>query len=156
MVIGVLGIIFGLIGLCCMLVGLGGVALLGGMTDQIAQQSPEQAQELAMFKDPEYTRYVYFTGAVSVVLSVLLLVGSILLIGMKSLGYSLMMAWSFLSIVANLLTTVLGLTAFSAVLERHGQSALSPSSLISLAVGLIFPVAVLIVLTRPGMKERFV
>ncbi len=43
MVIGVLGIIFGLLGVCCMLVGLGGASLASGMTEQMAQQSPETA-----------------------------------------------------------------------------------------------------------------
>ncbi|MFQ3611104.1 MAG: hypothetical protein SNJ72_06345 [Fimbriimonadales bacterium] len=156
LVIGVLGIIFGLAGACCMLVGLGGAAFVSGMTDQVAQQSPEQAQQLEAFKDPEYMRYLYFNGGVSLVFAILLLVGSILLIGMKSLGYSLMTAWSILSILWNLLSIVLGMTVFAAVLERYNQSITQPTNLVGYAIGMVFPVIVLFILTRPGMKERFV
>ncbi len=102
-------------------------------------------------------RYLYFNAIVAFVISGLLLVGSILLLGMKSLGYSLMMAYAILSIIWNLLSVVLASTVFSQVLERYGQSLTSdPTQLIGTAIGFIFPIVVLVVLTRPGMKERFV
>jgi hypothetical protein len=146
-VIGVIGIILGVFGLCGSLCG----AAAAGMLPQIAemaQQSGEQSAELkAMMENPAAMRFALVGSIVGVLLGLWLLIASTMLLGMKPVGYTLMMAYAVVSILWNIIGTGISF----AVMGTEPN----PIALISTIIGLIYPVAVLIVLTRPNIKEAF-
>jgi hypothetical protein len=74
-----------------------------------------------------------------------MIVASILLLGMKPIGYTLMMANAVVQLLWAIVGTIVGIAIVGA----------QPSSFISLPFQIAFPVAVLIVLTRPNIKAAF-
>ena len=144
-VISIIGIVLGILGLCCNLVWLGAAGSLP-MLAEMAQQSGEQSAELQqMLNNPALMRYTMVGAIVGLVLSVWMIVASTLLLGMKPIGYTLMLAnagvWVAWTIVSTLVGVVLGLT--------------DPCTIITALILMVFPVVVLIVLTRPNIKEAF-
>jgi hypothetical protein len=144
-VIGIIGIVLGILGLCCNIVGMVGAGSLP-MLAEMAQQSGEQSPELQqMLNNPALMRYTMVSAVVGLVLSVWMVVASILLLGMKPIGYTLMMA----NAIVLLLWAIAGTIAGIAIVGME------PTSLISVPFQIAFPVAVLVVLTRPNIKEAF-
>jgi hypothetical protein len=144
-VIGIIGIVLGLLGLCCNLIGLGAAGSLP-MLAEMAQQSGESADELQqMLNNPGLMRFTMVSAVLGLVLSVWTIVASILLLGMKPIGYTLMMANAVVLLLWAIVNTIVGIAIVGA----------QPSSFISLPFQIAFPVAVLIVLTRPNIKEAF-
>jgi hypothetical protein len=90
-------------------------------------------------------RFTMVSSVLGLVLSVWLIVASILLLGMKPIGYTLMMANAVVQLLWAIVGTIVGIAIVGA----------QPSSFISLPFQIAFPVAVLIVLTRPNIKEAF-
>ena len=90
--IGIIGIVLGILGLCCNIVGIVGAGSLP-MLAEMAQQSGEQSPELQqMLNNPALMRYTMVSAVVGLVLSVWMVVASILLLGMKPIGYTLMLS----------------------------------------------------------------
>jgi hypothetical protein len=144
-VIGIIGIVLGLLGLCCNLIGLGAAGSLP-MLAEMAQQSGESADELQqMLNNPGLMRFTMVSAVLGLVLSVWTIVASILLLGMKPIGYTLMMANAVVLLLWAIVNTIVGIAIVGA----------QPSSFISLPFQIAFPVAVLIVLTRPNIKAAF-
>jgi hypothetical protein len=145
-VIGIIGIVLGILGLCCNIVGMVGAGSLP-MLAEMAQQSGEQSPELQqMLNNPALMRYTMVSAIVGLVLSVWMIVASILLLGMKPIGYTLNA----------------GERGRAAALGNRGHDCRDsdcrrmnrPRSSVS-QFQIAFPVAVLIVLTRPNIKEAF-
>ena len=91
-VISIIGIVLGILGLCCNLVGLGAAGSLP-MLAEMAQQSGESADELQqMLNNPGLMRFTMVSAVLGLVLSVWMIVASILLLGMKPIGYTLMLS----------------------------------------------------------------
>ena len=144
-VIGIFGIVLGLLSLCCNLIGLGAAGSLP-MLAEMAQQSGESADELQqMLNNPGLMRFTMVSAVLGLVLSVWTIVASILLLGMKPIGYTLMMANAVVLLLWAIVNTIVGIAIVGA----------QPSSFISLPFQIAFPVAVLIVLTRPNIKAAF-
>ena len=144
-VISIIGIVLGLLGLCCNLIGLGAAGSLP-MLAEMAQQSGESADELQqMLNNPGLMRFTMVSAVLGLVLSVWTIVASILLLGMKPIGYTLMMANAVVLLLWAIVNTIVGIAIVGA----------QPSSFISLPFQIAFPVAVLIVLTRPNIKAAF-
>jgi hypothetical protein len=144
-VIGIIGIVLGLLGLCCNLIGLGAAGSLP-MLAEMAQQSGEQSPELQqMLNNPGFVRFTMVSSVLGLLLSLWLIVASILLLGMKPIGYTLMMANAVVQLLWAIVGTIVGIAIVG----------MKPTSLISLPFQIAFPVAVLIVLTRPNIKEAF-
>jgi len=144
-VIGILGIVFGILGLCCNLVGLGAAGSLP-MLAEMAQQSGEQSAEFQqMLNNPALMRYTMVSAIVGLVLSVWMIVASILLLGMKPIGYTLMLANAVVLLLWAIVGTIVGIAIVG----------VDPTSLVGVPIQIAFPVAVLIVLTRPNIKEAF-
>jgi hypothetical protein len=144
-VIGIIGIVLGLLGLCCNLIGLGAAGSLP-MLAEMAQQSGEQSPELQqMLNNPALMRYTMVSAIVGLVLSVWMIVASILLLGMKPIGYTLMLS----NAVVLLLWAIVGTIAGIAIVGADA------TSFIGVPIQIAFPVAVLVVLTRPNIKEAF-
>jgi len=144
-VISIIGIVLGILGLCCNLVGLGAAGSLP-MLAEMAQQSGEQSAELQqMLNNPALMRYTMVSAIVGLVLSVWMIVASVLLLGMKPIGYTLMMTNAGVQLAWAIVGTIVGIAIVGA----------DATSLISVPFQIAFPVAVLIVLTRPNIKEAF-
>jgi pheromone shutdown protein TraB len=144
-VIGIIGIVLGILGLCCNIVGIVGAGSLP-MLAEMAQQSGEQSPELQqMLNNPALMRYTMVSAIVWLVLSVWMIVASILLLGMKPIGYTLMMANTVVQLLWAIVGTIVGIAIVG----------MKPTSLISVPFQIAFPVAVLVVLTRPNIKEAF-
>lgn len=144
-VIGIIGIVLGILGLCCNLIGLGAAGSLP-MLAEMAQQSGEQSPELQqMLNNPALMRYTMVSAVVGLVLSVWMIVASILLLGMKPIGYTLMLANAGIWVAWTLVRTIVGVAMVSA----------DPTSFITALILMVFPIIVLIVLTRPNIKEAF-
>ena len=144
-VISIIGIVLGILGLCCNLVGLGAAGSLP-MLAEMAQQSGESADELQqMLNNPRLMRFTMVSAVLGLVLSVWMIVASILLLGMKPIGYTLMMANAVVLLLWAIVNTIVGIAIVGA----------QPSSFISIPFQIAFPVAVLVVLTRPNIKEAF-
>lgn len=146
-VIGVFGIILGLLGLCGSFCGVAAAGMLPQIAE-MAQQSGEQAAELqAIAENPAAMRFVLLGSIVGALIGLWLLIASVMLLGMKPVGYTLMIAYAVVSILWNIVGTGIGFAVMG--------TGPDPFTLISTIVGLIYPVAVLIVLTRPHIKEAF-
>ena len=144
-VIGIIGIVLGLPLLCCNLLGLGAAGLLPQLAE-LTQQSGEQSPELQqMLDNPAFVRYTMVSAVVGLVLSVWMIVASVLLLGMKPIGYTLMMTNAGVQLAWAIVGTIVGIAIVGA----------DATSLISVPFQIAFPVAVLIVLTRPNIKEAF-
>lgn len=144
-VIGIIGIVLGILGLCCNLVGLGAAGSLP-MLAEMAQQSGEESPELQqMLNNPGLMRFTMVSSVLGLLLSLWLLVASILLLGMKPIGYTLMMTNAGVQLAWAIVGTIVGIAIVGA----------DATSLISVPFQIAFPVAVLIVLTRPNIKEAF-
>jgi hypothetical protein len=144
-VIGIFGIVLGLLGTCCYLfgtIGAGTLPMLAEMAQQSGEQSPELRQVL---ENPALMRYTMVSAVVGLVLSVWMVVASILLLGMKPIGYTLMMANAVVLLLWAIVGTIVGIAIVG----------MKPTSLISVPFQIAFPVAVLIVLTRPNIKAAF-
>jgi hypothetical protein len=147
-VIGIIGIVLGLLGLCCNLIGLGAAGSLP-MLAEMAQQSGESADELQqMLNNPGLMRFTMVSAVLGLVLSVWTIVASILLLGMKPIGYTLMLANA-------------GRAGWLWAIVKHdrrgcdGRRASRARSSVCPDPDSVFPVAVLIVLTRPNIKAAF-
>ncbi len=151
LVIGILGIVVGVLGLCCGVLGLAGAGLLSGATQA---QGGQAVPGLALLQDPTYARFTMVSALVTILLSLWLLIGSIMFIMMKPMGWILMVAYAALAIGWNILSLILDMTVLASAYERTGTPR-SASNYVSSAIGLIYPIAVLIVATRPAVKERF-
>ena len=91
-VISIIGIVLGILGLCCNIVGMVGAGSLP-MLAEMAQQSGEQSPELQqILNNPALMRYTMVSAVVGLMLSVWMIVASILLLGMKPIGYTLMLS----------------------------------------------------------------
>jgi hypothetical protein len=144
-VISIIGIVLGILGLCCNLVVLGAAGLLP-MLAEMAQQSGEQSAEFQqMSNNPALMRYTMVSAIVGLVLSVWMIVASILLLGMKPIGYTLMLSNAVVLLLWAIVGTIVGIAIVG----------MKPTSLISVPFQIAFPVAVLVVLTRPNIKEAF-
>jgi pheromone shutdown protein TraB len=144
-VIGIIGIVLGILELCCNIVGMVGAGSLP-MLAEMAQQSGEQSPELQqMLNNPALMRYTMVSAIVGLVLSVWMIVASILLLGMKPIGYTLMMANAVVQLLWAIVGTIVGIAIVGA----------DATSFIGVPIQIAFPVAVLIVLTRPNIKEAF-
>jgi len=144
-VIGIIGIVLGILGLCCNIVGMVGAGSLP-MLAEMAQQSGEQSPELQqMLNNPALMRYTMVSAVVGLVLSVWMVVASILLLGMKPIGYTLMLANAGIWVAWTLVSTIVGVAMVGA----------DPTSFITALIRMVFPIIVLIVLTRPNIKEAF-
>ena len=136
-VIGIFGIVLGLLGTCCYLFGTIGAGALP-MLAELAQQSGEQSPELQqMLNNPALMRYTMVSAVVGLVLSVWMVVASILLLGMKPIGYTLMLANAGIWVAWTLVRTIVGVAMVSA----------DPTSFITALILMVFPIIVLIVLT---------
>ena len=136
---------FGILGLCCNLVGLGAAGSLP-MLAEMAQQSGEQSAELQqMLNNPAMMRFTMVSAIVGLVLSVWMIVASTLLLGMKPIGYTLMLANAGVWVVWTIAGTIVGVV----------QGLTDPCTIITALILMVFPVVVLIVLTRPNIKEAF-
>jgi len=144
-VIGIIGIVLGVLSLCCNLAGLGAAGLLPTLAE-MAQQSGEQSPELQqMLNNPGLVRYTMVSSVLGLLLSLWLIVASILLLGMKPIGYTLMLANAVVVLLWAIVGTIVGIAIVGA----------DPTSLIGVPFQIAFPVAVLIVLTRPNIKAAF-
>jgi len=161
-VIGVIGIVLGAMGLCCGLLSLAA----GPLASMAGQSMPQEAQnpQLELLKDPTYARLMMLDSLVRVLLSISLLVGALLLLRMSSLGYNLMIIYSAIAILWTLVSLVLTFTVLLPIQQRVlggteiGSAAMTSgliSGLIGTVISLAYPIAALIVLTRPAIKERF-
>jgi hypothetical protein len=91
-VISIIGIVLGILGLCCNIVGMVGAGSLP-MLAEMAQQSGEQSPELQqMLNNPGFVRFTMVSSVLGLLLSLWLIVASILLLGMKPIGYTLMLS----------------------------------------------------------------
>jgi len=116
------------------------------MLAEMAQQSGEQSPELQqMLNNPALMRYTMVSAVVGLVLSVWMIVASILLLGMKPIGYTLMLANAGIWVAWTLVSTIVGVAMVGA----------DPTSFITALILMVFPIIVLIVLTRPNIKEAF-
>jgi len=144
-VIGIIGIVLGILGLCCNLLGLVGAGALP-MLAEMAQQSGEQSAELQqMLNNPAQMRYTMVGAIVGLALSVWMIIASILLLGMKPIGYTLMLANAGVWVAWTIVSTIVGVALVGA----------DPSTFITALILMVFPVVVLVVLTRPNIKEAF-
>jgi hypothetical protein len=108
-VISIIGIVLGILGLCCNLVGLGAAGSLP-MLAEMAQQSGESADELQqMLNNPRLMRFTMVSAVLGLVLSVWMIVASILLLGMKPIGYTLMMANAVVLLLWAIVSTIAGI-----------------------------------------------
>ncbi|MFT0745904.1 hypothetical protein NW855_18700 [Synechococcus sp. RC10B2] len=98
-----------------------------------------------MLNNPALMRYTMVSAVVGLVLSVWMIVASILLLGMKPIGYTLMLS----NAVVLLLWAIVGTIAGIAIVGADA------TSFIGVPIQIAFPVAVLVVLTRPNIKEAF-
>ncbi|MEN3001358.1 MAG: hypothetical protein ABDI19_05890 [Armatimonadota bacterium] len=161
-VIGVIGIVLGILGFCGGLCGLA----TGPFAGTIAEIAPQEAQtpEMKLLKDPTYMRVAVLQSLVGAVLAVVLLVSAILLLRMLPLGYNLMIIYSVISILWTIVSLVLTFAVLIPIQQRIlGNDPEASAAIVSgflcgfvgAAINLIYPIAVLIVLTRPAIKERF-
>jgi len=107
-VIGVIGIVLAVLGLCGNLCGAAAGPLAGMMAEMAPQtQDPQTQLQMQLFKDPTYQRVLVLSALVGLVLAFLLLVSAILLLRMSPLGYNLMLVYSVVSILWTLVSLAL-------------------------------------------------
>jgi hypothetical protein len=164
-VIGAIGIVLAVLGLCGNLCGAMAGPFMGTIGEMASQaQDPQTQMQAQLFKDPTYQRLIVLSALVGLILAFMLLVSAILLLRMSPLGYNLMLVYSGVSILWTIVSLVLSVAVVMPIQRRIlGESAGADFMLavggimgvIQTLLALIYPVAVLIVLTRPAIKERF-
>ena len=108
-VIGIIGIVLGILGLCCNIVGIVGAGSLPVLAE-MAQQSGESADELQqMLNNPRLMRFTMVSAVLWLVLSVWMVVASILLLGMKPIGYTLMLSNAVVLLLWAIVGTIVGI-----------------------------------------------
>jgi hypothetical protein len=123
-VIGIIGIVLGLLGVCCNLAGIGAAGMLPQLAE-LVQQSGEQSGELQqLVNNPAFMRFTMISSVLGIVLSLWLIVASILLLGMKPLGYTLMMANAVVLLLWAIVGTIVGIAIVGA---GRARSSVSPS-----------------------------
>jgi hypothetical protein len=123
-VIGIIGIVLGLLGVCCNLAGIGAAGMLPQLAE-LVQQSGEQSGELQqLVNNPAFMRFTMISSVLGIVLSLWLIVASILLLGMKPLGYTLMMANVVVLLLWAIVGTIVGIAIVGA---GRARSSVSPS-----------------------------
>jgi hypothetical protein len=157
--------VLAVLGLCGNLCGAAAGPLAGMMAEMAPQtQDPQTQLQMQLFKDPTYQRVLVLSALVGLVLAFLLLVSAILLLRMSPLGYNLMLVYSVVSILWTLVSLALAFAVLMPVQRRilGGGAEADPMlalggffGVVSTLLALIYPIAVLIVLTRPAIKERF-
>lgn len=146
-VIGILGIVFGILGLCCNLV-VGAASFLPAL-GEMAQQSGESTEELqALLDNPALLRLTTVSSVLGLLLSLWMIIASILLLQMKPIGHTLMLANAVVQILWVVVRTFLEMWI-------GGEQMLMVQSVAGAVIALVFPIAVLIVLTRPNIKGAF-
>lgn len=150
LVLGILGILFGVLGLCCNLVSAGSSGFLLAVSETLPAEQ-RASPDIQMLRDPTFSRYLLVFSVIGTLLSLLLLVSSILLLQMKPVGYTLMMTTCSLFLVFVVVQIVSEMTLLAPIYEKYGQSPRWWSYILPF----LYPVVVLIVLTRPPIKEAF-
>ncbi len=150
LVLGILGILFGVLGLCCNLVTAGSSGFLSAVSESLPAEQ-RGSPDVQMLSDPTFARYLLVFSGIGTLLSFLLVVSSILLLQMKPVGYTLMMTTCSLLVVSLLVQMVSELTLLAPIYEKYGQSPRWWGYLLPF----LYPVVALIVLTRPSIKEAF-
>lgn len=146
--IDILGIVFGILGLCCNLVGFGAASFLPTL-GEMAQQSGESTEELqALLDNPALLRLTTVSSVLGLLLSLWMIIASILLLQMKPIGHTLMLANAVVQILWVVVRTFLEMWI-------GGEQMLMVQSVAGAVIALVFPIAVLIVLTRPNIKGAF-
>jgi hypothetical protein len=162
-VISVIGIVLGILGLCGGVWGLLSNSMQGMMGAQNAQNN-QQEIFTKVFSDPTYVRYQMFSSLVSLVMSIPLLIGAIGLLGMNSWARGLMIFYAWFNILANILMLILFFGIVMPALSKITAGApeakavmpmLYGFSLCCTPIGLIYPIAALIILNKPGIKSAF-
>mgnify|MGYP005840950849 CR=1 FL=1 len=147
-VIGILGIVLGVLGLCCNLVGLGTASFLP-MLGEMAQQSGESTEELqALLDNPALLRFTIVSSVLGLLLSLWMVIASILLLQMKPIGHTLMLANAVVQILWAVVRTLVEMWL-------AGDQVQMAQSAVGAIIALVFPIVVLIVLTRPNLKAAF-
>jgi len=144
-VFGILHVVFGAFGLICG--GFGFLSLLAmqysGMADQIQSAMSAQYSE-------GYIKFMLFTSSISLFLSIFLLACGVGLLKEKNWGRT----WSLIYAAIGIILTVVN--AIGAVLfSQDGPAAIGAGigAIIGTAIGLIYPICVLVFLTRPRVVE---
>lgn len=150
-VLGVLGIVFSALGLCCLLVGSAGLAVVFGMGEALTAQGGNQDPELQALSNPTFQRYMIVSLVIGLAFSLWLLIGAILLLRMLPIGRTLMLTYAAFAVLWSIVDTAL---TFTVLRDVVGARSLVQQS-IGFIVGLIYPLAVLIVLTRPNIAQAF-
>jgi len=161
-VISVIGIVLGILGLCGGLCGLAS----GPFAGMVAEMAPQGTQDpqVQLLQNPTYVRMMTLQSIVGAVLAIVLLVSAIMLLRMSLLGYNLMIVYSVISILWTLVSFALTFAVIMPIQQRvfegrpEAGAAMAGGLIggfIGAAINIIYPVAVLIVLTRPAIKERF-
>lgn len=146
-VIGILGIVFGILGLCCNFV-VGAASFLPAL-GEMAQQSGESTEELqALLDNPALLRLTTVSSVLGLLLSLWMIIASILLLQMKPIGHTLMLANAVVQILWVVVRTFLEMWI-------GGEQMLMVQSVAGAVIALVFPIAVLIVLTRQNIKGAF-
>ncbi|MGQ9658256.1 MAG: hypothetical protein ACUVV1_10215 [Fimbriimonadales bacterium] len=147
-VIGILGIVFGILGLCCNLFGLGAASFLP-MLGEMAQQSGESIEELQPLLDnPALLRLTIVSSVLGLLLSLWMVIASILLLQMKPIGHVLLLANAVVQILWVIVRVPLEI-------RIGGEQISTVQSVVGAVIALVFPIVVLIVLTRPNIKAAF-
>lgn len=161
-VIAVIGIAFGLLGICC-----GGFGLLGSaFTESIMGAAPQGEQDInrQLWSGPQATRYNLFSSVISLVLGFMLLIGSIGLLMMALWARGLMLFYALFAIVANIGSSLLYFLLLypeqqKIIASNPGAQAYMFGHYFGLGcgvvLGLIYPIAVLIILNKPEIKSAF-
>lgn len=161
-VIAVIGLVFGLLGICCGGFGLLGNALTESMMGASSQGDSDISRQL--LASPQASRYNLFSSAVSLGLGFLLLIGSIGLFSMAAWSRGLMLFYSIFAILANIGSTLLYFMLLYPEQQKIiGNNPDAAAYLIGsyvglgcgVVLGLVYPVAVLIILNKPEIKRAF-
>lgn len=147
-VIGILGIVFGIMGLCCNLVGLGAASFLPAL-GEMAQQSGETTEDLqALLDNPALLRFTTVSSVLGLLLSLWMVIASILLLQMKPIGHALLLGNAVVQILWAIVRVPIEIWI------GGGQVQMAQSA-VGAIIALVFPIAALIVLTRPNIKAAF-
>lgn len=150
-VIGVLGIALSVLGLCCVLSTGAGLAVLLGMGEALTAQGGSRDLQLQALSNPTFQRYTIASLVIGFVFSIWLLISAILLLRMLPIGRTLMLTYAALSILWFVVDIALVSSALKDVIGDRGIVQQAIGSI----TGLIYPLAVLIVLTRPNIAQAF-
>ena len=144
-VFGILNIVFGALGLVC-----GG---FGVLVFFLATQSPEFANEFNRSISSQYAkgyvRLLQISSCFYFILSVIQIACGVGLLKEKNWGRTGSLGYAVLSILSSIASTIGNI-----MLAKGPTAALTPIfSCIGLVIGVIYPVCILIFLTRPNVVE---